>query len=134
LFGSSINSLGLFGNIKLDKTIDNNSAFFLLTNILNEAKFNGKPINSHNLYLLAAKILGIKKLPSYVKIQGDAFSSYDYATISNTINKYFSGLNEWIRINKNKQTPVPDKYKALVNVDKRIRDAYQNYLLSQALT
>lgn len=134
LFGSSINSLGLFGNIKLDKTINNNSAFFLLTNILNEAKFNGKPINSQKLYLLAAKILGIKKLPSYVKIQGDVFNSYDYATISDTINKYFNGLNEWIRINKNKQTPVPDKYKALVNVDKKIRDAYQEYLLSQALT
>lgn len=134
LVGSSINSLGTFGNLEFNETIDNNSAFFLLTNILNGVNFNGRPIDHQRLNLLAAKILGIKKLPDYIQIKSDFLNKYDYNTISTTINKYFNDLATWIKDNKNKKSAVPEKYGALVNVDEKVRNIYRDYLLSQALT
>jgi hypothetical protein len=90
MFGQTINSLGNLSLSGLPDKIDPNIAFSLLNHIITNTTFNGNSLSLENSQLLSARIIGITKLPSYIRISGGRLK-FPVAkdTIVDSINKYF---------------------------------------------
>ena len=143
LWGKQLNHRGELQEATLEETIDNNIAFSLLAPIIASTDFSGKKLTEGQSNLLAAKILGVKKIPNYLKIEELSFTiggvKVNKNQIIQALNDYFNGWKQLVdtaekNAKEKKKTNLPYKYIPLNNQDQLAIDAYQKFLLEKLNT
>jgi hypothetical protein len=94
LRGGAVNSIGKLSRGEFSKDIDENLAFSLLGHIIDQTKFSGESLPNGIRNRVAARILGIKKLPHYISTGNPNQTRFripiDKNSILESINKYFA--------------------------------------------
>lgn len=135
LRGGAVNNIGELIRGEFSKDIDENLAFSLLGHIIDQTKFSGESLPNGIRNRVAARILGIKKLPHYISTGNPNQTRFripiDKNSILESINKYFADYKAWVKENENTTNTIPTTFNPIANLDNKTLNLVQSFLIEK---